>query len=178
MTMTQQENRTAKDGGGRSLYIAVDRNNDAHYVSIFGRGEEGFANFIRNNVALTEDLPRIPFVTLLYYEFGQEVTLPAIGRGLNRDYMRRLEPVLDAYGVTARAVVYLHDARYCLEHGIPLLSPDSRPEALARIPEYRQWTERLTDLYLRRQDAAPLLPGRQQPEKRSAGPQPKLKPGL
>lgn len=128
------------DFSKRAVHVMVSPELKTTYVVQCPAGMERFKMFIDECIAdAGSDFLRMPDNMLFRYvaDVGK---IPKIDSKDNADYFKRLLAVTEPLDIHPSHIVPLRDAAYCVQHGIPLLSPDSEHRFVypAREREMRQ----------------------------------------
>ena len=75
------------DGG--SVYITVDRHFNPVHISMKGTGEEGYQEFVQEDVEKALKGAEIPTMGMMYYNVPDMRIVPPLQDGDNGDYLKR-----------------------------------------------------------------------------------------
>lgn len=109
--MENEQNGTIKGG---SVYITVDKFFNPMHISMKGTGEEGYQEFIQEDVEKALKSEEMPDMSLMYYNVPDMSIVPLLREGNNEDYLKRLEKVMDAHGIMLQRYQRLSEVVYCL----------------------------------------------------------------
>ena len=100
------------DGG--SVYITVDRHFNPVHISMKGTGEEGYQEFVQEDVEKALKGAEIPTMGMMYYNVPDMRIVPPLQDGDNGDYLTRLEKAMDEHGIELQRYQRLSEVVYCL----------------------------------------------------------------
>ena len=100
------------DGG--SVYITVDRHFNPVHISMKGTGEEGYQEFVQEDVEKALKGAEIPTMGMMYYNVPDMRIVPPLQDGDNGDYLNRLEKAMDEHGIELQRYQRLSEVVYCL----------------------------------------------------------------
>ena len=106
--MENEQNGTIKGG---SVYITVDK---FFNISMKGTGEEGFQEFMQEDVEKALKSGEMPAMGLMYYNVPDMGIVPPLQEGNNADYLKRLEKTLGEHGIELQRYQRLSEVVYCL----------------------------------------------------------------
>ena len=86
--MENKQNGTTKGG---SVYITVDKFFNPVHISMKGTGEEGYQEFMQEDVEKALKSGEMPAMGLMYYNVPDMGIVPPLEEGDNEDYLKRLE---------------------------------------------------------------------------------------
>lgn len=109
--MENEQNGMIKGG---SVYITVDRFSNPVHVSMKGTGEEGFQEFMQEDVEKALKSEDMPDMGLMYYNVPDMGIVPPLQEGDNEDYLKRLERTMDGHGIMLQRYQRLSEVVYCL----------------------------------------------------------------
>lgn len=109
--MENEQNGTPGCGG---VYITVDSSFNPVHISMKGTGEEGYQEFMQEDVEKALGSGEIPVMGLMYYNVPDMSIVPPLREGNNEDYLKRLEKVMDAHGIMLQRYQRLSEVVYCL----------------------------------------------------------------
>lgn len=78
-----------------SVYITVDKFFNPVHISMKGTGEEGFQEFMQEDVEKALKCEEMPTMGLMYYNVPDMGIVPPLQEGDNEDYLQRLEKAMD-----------------------------------------------------------------------------------
>lgn len=76
---------------GGSVYITLDKHFNPVHISMKGTGEEGFLEFMQEDVEKALKETEMPAVGMMYYNVPNMGIVPPLQEGNNEDYLQRLE---------------------------------------------------------------------------------------
>ena len=76
---------------GGSVYVTVDGHFKPVHVSMKGTGEEGFLEFMLEDVEKALKETEMPVMGMMYYNVPDMGIVPRLREGNNDDYLQRLE---------------------------------------------------------------------------------------
>lgn len=82
-----------------SVYVTVDGHLNPVHVSMKGTGEEGFLEFMLEDVEKALKETEMPTMGMMYYNVPDMRIIPRLREGNNDDYLRRLEKAMDGHGI-------------------------------------------------------------------------------
>ena len=94
--MENKQNGTTKGG---SVYITVDKFFNPVHISMKGTGEEGYQEFMQEDVEKALKSGEMPAMGLMYYNVPDMGLVPPLQEGDNEDYLKRLEKAMDEHGI-------------------------------------------------------------------------------
>lgn len=97
-----------------SVYVTVDGHFNPVHVSMKGTGEEGFLEFIREDVERALKETEMPAMGMMYYNVPDMGIVPQLREGNNGDYLQRLEKAMDGHGIELHRYLRLSEVLYCL----------------------------------------------------------------
>ena len=100
------------DGG--SVYITVDRHFNPVHISMKGTGEEGYQEFVQEDVEKALKETEMPAMGMMYYNVPDMGIVPPLQEGNNEDYLKKLEKVMDEHGIELQRYQRLSEVVYCL----------------------------------------------------------------
>ena len=109
--MENKQNGTTKGG---SVYITVDKFFNPVHISMKGTGEEGYQEFMQEDVEKALKSGEMPAMGLMYYNVPDMEIVPRLREGNNDDYLRRLEKAMDGHGIKLHRYLRLSEVVYCL----------------------------------------------------------------
>lgn len=109
--MDNEQNERIKGG---SVYITVDSFFNPVHVSMKGTGEEGYQEFMQEDVEKALKCEDMPAMGLMYYNVPDMGIVPPLQEGGNEDYLKRLEKVMDEHGIMLQRYQRLSEVVYCL----------------------------------------------------------------
>lgn len=109
--MGNEQNGTIKGG---SVYITVDEFFNPVHISMKGTGEEGFQEFMQEDVEKALKCEEMPAMGLMYYNVPDMGIVPPLQKGDNADYLKRLEKTMDGHGIMLQRYQRLSEVVYCL----------------------------------------------------------------
>ena len=109
--MENEQNGTIKSG---SVYITVDKFFNPVHISMKGTGEEGFLEFMQEDVEKALRGTEMPTMGMMYYNVPDMEIVPRLREGSNDDYLRRLEKAMDGHGIKLHRYLRLSEVVYCL----------------------------------------------------------------
>ena len=95
---------------GGSVYVTVDGHFNPVHVSMKGTGEEGFLEFMREDVERVLKETEMPAMGMMYY-MG---IVPPLQEGNNGDYLQRLEKAMDEHEIKLHRYLRLSEVVYCM----------------------------------------------------------------
>ena len=99
---------------GGSVYVTVDGHFKPVHVSMKGTGEEGFQEFMQEDVEKALKSGEMPAMGLMYYNVPDMGIVPPLQEGNNADYLKRLEKTLGEHGIELQRYQRLSEVVYCL----------------------------------------------------------------
>ena len=84
------------------------------HVSMKGTGEEGFLEFMLEDVEKALKETEMPTMGMMYYNVPDMGIVPHLREGNNDDYLRRLEKAMDGHGIKLHRYLGLSEVVYCL----------------------------------------------------------------
>ena len=99
--MENKQNGTTKGG---SVYITVDKFFNPVHISMKGTGEEGYQEFMQEDVEKALKSGEMPDMGIV----------PPLEEGDNEDYLKRLEKAMDEHGIILQRYQRLSEVVYCL----------------------------------------------------------------
>ena len=109
--MENEQNGTIKGG---SVYITVDEFFNSVHISMKGTGEEGFQEFMQEDVEKALKCEEMPAMGLMYYNVPDMGIVPPLQEGDNADYLKRLEKTMDGHGIMLQRYQRLSEVVYYL----------------------------------------------------------------
>lgn len=109
--MENEQNGTIKGG---SVYITVDKFFNPVHISMKGIGEEGYKEFMQEDVEKALKSGEMPDMGLMYYNVPDMDIVPPLQEGNNGDYLKKLEKVMNAHGIMLQRYQRLSEVVYCL----------------------------------------------------------------
>lgn len=109
--MDNEQNETIMCG---SVYVTVDRLFNPVHVSMKGTGEEGYQEFMQEDVEKALKSEDMPAMGLMYYNVPDMAIVPPLLEGDNEDYLKRLEKAMDEHGIILQRYQRLSEVVYCL----------------------------------------------------------------
>ena len=103
--MENKQNGTTKGG---SVYITVDKFFNPVHISMKGTGEEGYQEFMQEDVEKALKSGEMPAMGLMYYNVPDMGIVPPL------DYLKRLEKAMDEHGIILQRYQRLSEVVYCL----------------------------------------------------------------
>lgn len=97
-----------------SVYITVDKFFNPVHISMKGTGEEGFQEFMQEDVEKALKCEEMPTMGLMYYNVSDMGIVPPLQEGDNEDYLQRLEKAMDGHGIKLHRYLRLSEVVYCL----------------------------------------------------------------
>ena len=82
---------------GGSVYVTVDGHFKPVHVSMKGTGEEGFLEFMLEDVEKALKETEMPVMGMMYYNVPDMGIVPRLREGNNDDYLQRLEKAMDGH---------------------------------------------------------------------------------
>lgn len=73
------------------MYVTVDKFFNPVHISMKGTGEEGFLEFMQEDVEKALKETEMPAMGLMYYNVPDMGIVPPLQEGNNEDYLQRLE---------------------------------------------------------------------------------------
>ena len=77
-------------------------------------GEEGFQEFMQEDVEKALKSGEMPAMGLMYYNVPDMGIVPPLQEGNNADYLKRLEKTLGEHGIELQRYQRLSEVVYCL----------------------------------------------------------------
>lgn len=108
------ENEQSETIIGGSVYITVDRFFNPVHISMKGTGEEGFQEFMQEDMEKALKSEEMPTMGLMYYNVPDMDIVPPLLEGNNEDYLQRLEKTMDEHGIMLQRYLRLSEVVYCL----------------------------------------------------------------
>ena len=102
-----------KTNGG-SVYVTVDKFFNPVHISMKGTGEEGYHEFVQEDVEKALKREEMPDMGLMYYNVPDMGIVPPLQEGNNEDYLKRLEKAMDGNGIVLQRYQRLSEVVYCL----------------------------------------------------------------
>ena len=99
---------------GGSVYVAVDRHFNPVHISMKGTGEEGFQEFIQEDVEKALKCEEMPTMGLMYYNVPDMGIGPPLQDWDNEGYLQMLEKAMDEHGIELQRYQRLSEGVYCL----------------------------------------------------------------
>lgn len=99
---------------GGSVYVTVDRHFNPVHISTKGAGEEGFLEFMQEDVEKALKETEMPAMGMMYYNVPDMGIVPPLQEGNNEDYLKRLEKAMDEHGIGLQRYQRLSEVVYCL----------------------------------------------------------------
>ena len=102
---------------GGSVYITVDKHFNPVHISTKGTGEEGFLEFMQEDVEKAlrgKEIPKTGAMGMMYYNVPDMGIVPPLQEGNNEDYLKKLEKVMDEHGIELQRYQRLSEVVYCL----------------------------------------------------------------
>ena len=99
---------------GGSVYVSVDRHFNPVHISMKGTGEEGFQEFIQEDVEKALKCEEMPVMGLMYYNVPDMGIVPPLQEGNNEDYLQRLEKAMNEHEIELQRYQRLSEVVYCL----------------------------------------------------------------
>ena len=96
------------------MYVTVDGHLNPVHVSMKGTGEEGFQEFMQEDVEKALKCEEMPTMGLMYYNVSDMGIVPPLQEGDNEDYLQRLEKAMDGHGIKLHRYLRLSEVVYCL----------------------------------------------------------------
>ena len=100
------------DGG--SVYITVDRHFNPVHISMKGTGEEGYQEFVQEDVEKALRGKEIPTTGVLYYDVPDLAMVPPLRKRNNSNYLESLEKAMDGQGSGLQSYLRVSEVVYCL----------------------------------------------------------------
>lgn len=97
-----------------SVYVTVDKHFNPVHISTKGTGEEGFQEFMQEDVEKALKETEMPAMGMMYYNVPDMGIVPLLQEGDNEDYLKRLEKVMDEHGIELQRYQRLSEVVYCL----------------------------------------------------------------
>ena len=97
-----------------SVYVTVDGHLNPVHVSMKGTGEEGYQEFMQEDVKKALKSGEMPAMGLMYYNVPDMGIVPPLEEGDNEDYLKRLEKAMDEHGIILQRYQRLSEVVYCL----------------------------------------------------------------
>ena len=97
-----------------SVYVTVDGHLNPVHVSMKGTGEEGFLEFMLEDVEKALKETEMPTMGMMYYNVPDMGIVSRLREGNNDDYLRRLEKAMDVHGIKLHRYLALSEVVYCL----------------------------------------------------------------
>ena len=97
-----------------SVYVTVDGHLNPVHVSMKGTGEEGYQEFMQEDVEKALKSGEMPDMGLMYYNVPDMGIVPPLEEGDNEDYLKRLEKAMDEHGIILQRYQRLSEVVYCL----------------------------------------------------------------
>ncbi|MCB5658221.1 MULTISPECIES: hypothetical protein [Bacteroides] len=97
-----------------SVYVTVDGHLNPVHVSMKGTGEEGFLEFMLEDVEKAFKETEMPTMGMMYYNVPDMRIIPRLRERNNDDYLRRLEKAMDGHGIKPHRYLALSEVVYCL----------------------------------------------------------------
>lgn len=79
-----------------------------------GTGEEGYQEFVQEDVEKALKGGEIPTMGMMYYNVPDMRIVPPLQDGDNGDYLKRLEKAMDEHGIELQRYQRLSEVVYCL----------------------------------------------------------------
>ncbi len=79
-----------------------------------GTGEEGFLEFMLEDVEKALKETEMPVMGMMYYNVPDMGIVPRLREGNNDDYLQRLEKAMDGHGIKLHRYLRLSEVVYCL----------------------------------------------------------------
>ena len=111
MIYEAKQNGTTKGG---SVYITVDKFFNPVHISMKGTGEEGYQEFMQEDVEKALKSGEMPDMGMMYYNVPDMRIIPRLRERNNDDYLRRLEKAMDGHGIKLHRYLALSEVVYCL----------------------------------------------------------------
>ena len=99
---------------GGSVYVTVDKHFNPVHISTKGTGEEGFLEFMQEDVEKALKETEMPAMGMMYYNVPDMGIVPSLQEGDNEDYLQRLEKAMDEHGIILQRYQRLSEVVYCL----------------------------------------------------------------
>ena len=129
--MENKQNGTTKGG---SVYITVDKFFNPVHISMKGTGEEGYQEFMQEDVEKALKSGEMPDMGLMYYNVPDMGIVPPLEEGDNEDYLKRLEKAMDEHGIILQRYQRLSEVVVSLiipaEKQYPLVRLNTRIELI------------------------------------------------
>ena len=100
-----------------SVYVTVDGHLNPVHVSMKGTGEEGFLEFMLEDVEKALKETEMPTMGMMYYNVSDMGIVPRLREGNNDDYLRRLEKAMDVHGIKLHRYLALSEVVPVKVHG-------------------------------------------------------------
>ena len=97
-----------------SVYVTVDEHLNPVHVSMKGTGEEGFLEFMLEDVEKALKETDMPAMGMMYYNVSDMGIVPRLREGNNDNYLQRLEKAMDGHGIKPHRYLCLSEVVYCL----------------------------------------------------------------
>lgn len=97
-----------------SVYVTVDKHFNPVHISTKGTDEEGFQEFMQEDVEKALKETEMPAMGMMYYNVPDMGIVPPLQEGDNEDYLKRLEKVVDEHGIELQRYQRLSEVVYCL----------------------------------------------------------------
>ena len=92
--MENKQNGTTKGG---SVYITVDKFFNPVHISMKGTGEEGYQEFMQEDVEKALKSGEMPDMGLMYYNVPDMGIVPPLEEGDKEDYLKRQWTSMESY---------------------------------------------------------------------------------
>lgn len=99
---------------GGSVYVTVDKHFNPVHISTKGTGEEGFLEFMQEDVEKALKETGMPAMGMMYYNVPDMGIVPPLQEGNNEDYLKKLEKVMDEHRIELQRYQRLSEVVYCL----------------------------------------------------------------
>ena len=99
---------------GGSVYITVDKHFNPVHISTKGTGEEGFLEFMQEDVEKALRGKEIPKTGVLYYDVPDLAMVPPLRKRNNSNYLKTLEKAMDGQGIGLQSYLRVSEVVYCL----------------------------------------------------------------
>ena len=97
-----------------SVYITVDKFFNPVHISMKGTGEEGFQEFMQEDVEKALKCEEMPTMGLMYYNVSDMGIVRSFQEVDNEDYLQRVDKAMDEHGIKLQRYQRLSEVVYCL----------------------------------------------------------------
>lgn len=97
-----------------SVYVTLDKFFNPVHISMKGTGEEGFLEFMQEDVEKALKETEMPAMGMMYYNVPDMRIVPPLQEGNNEDYPQRLEKAMDEHGIELHRYLRLSEVVYSL----------------------------------------------------------------